>query len=129
MKRFLIFIVLSLINLSVHAEQYDFENVREERLYTDIINETRCVVCQSQSVADSNSPFAQDIRAKIHQLILEKHDKSEINDYLRERYGDYIFLKPPLKRSTWLLWLFPFAFLASVMAWFGLKQLNIPIKK
>ncbi len=73
--------------------------------------ELRCVVCQNQSIDDSDAPLAHDLRVIVReQLRLGKTDE-QAEKYLVSRYGSYVLLRPPLRPDTWLLWLGPFAVL------------------
>jgi cytochrome c-type biogenesis protein CcmH len=65
----------------------------------------RCMVCQNQSIDDSDAPLARDIRILIRQRIAEGESNNAVRSYLVSRYGDFILLKPPFKPETWLLWL------------------------
>jgi cytochrome c-type biogenesis protein CcmH len=69
--------------------------------------ELRCLVCQNQSIDDSDAPLARDIRILIRQRIAEGESNDAVRAYLVSRYGDFILLKPPFKLETWLLWLSP----------------------
>ena len=71
----------------------------------------RCMVCQNQSIDESNSPLAKDLRILIRNKIKEGSNDKEIYIFLTDRYGDFILLKPPLNLSTIGLWFFPFIFL------------------
>ena len=72
----------------------------------------RCLVCQNQSIDDSDAPFASDMRKLIRQQIAEGRGDGEIIAFLRQRYGDYVLLDPPFGAATALLWIAPFGFLA-----------------
>ena len=67
----------------------------------------RCMVCQNQSIDDSDAPLAHDIRILIRQRIAQGESNDAVRAYLVSRYGDFILLKPPFKPETWLLWLSP----------------------
>ena len=69
--------------------------------------ELRCLVCQNQSIDDSDAPLARDIRVLIRERIGQGESNDAVRDYLVSRYGDFILLKPPLKPETLLLWLSP----------------------
>lgn len=71
----------------------------------------RCLVCQNQSIDDSDSTFAQDLRRLIRQEIKSGQTDDDIKLFLRERYGDYVLLSPPLGPATLALWVAPFALL------------------
>jgi len=67
--------------------------------------ELRCLVCQNQSIDDSDAPLARDIRLLIRERIKNGESNEEVKAFLVSRYGDFILLKPPFKPETWLLWL------------------------
>jgi len=79
---------------------------REINIYKNI----RCLVCQGQSLNDSNSDFAIDLKKVIKKKIINKKSDKEIYNYLTERYGDWVLFNPPLKINTFLLWGFPLMF-------------------
>ncbi|MDD3762604.1 MAG: cytochrome c-type biogenesis protein CcmH [Nevskiales bacterium] len=93
------------------AAQDDLAPPQQER-YRVLINELRCLVCQNQTIADSNAPLAADLRDQVHAQIVAGRSDAEIIDYVTARYGDFVLYRPPFKRSTWLLWVGPFALLA-----------------
>ena len=86
--------------------------------------ELRCLVCQNQSIDDSDAPFAQDLRRLIRRDIAAGKSDGEIKDFLRQRYGDYVLLSPPLTESTYLLWITPFAILALGVVVVALNRRN-----
>ncbi|HEY1077347.1 MAG TPA: cytochrome c-type biogenesis protein [Fontimonas sp.] len=79
--------------------------------YQGLVNELRCLVCQNQSIADSNAPLAADLRVKVREQLAAGRSDSEIHDYVTERFGDFVLYRPPLRASTWLLWFGPFVLL------------------
>jgi cytochrome c-type biogenesis protein CcmH len=74
-------------------------------------SELRCLVCQNQTLADSDAPLAVDLRREIRALAVAGRSDDEIRNFLVDRYSDFVLYMPPLKRTTWLLWLGPFALL------------------
>jgi len=78
--------------------------------------ELRCLVCQNQSIDDSDAPLARDIRILIRQRIAEGESNDAVRTYLVSRYGDFILLKPPFKPETLLLWLSPALVLGAGLA-------------
>tara|TARA_B100000287_G_scaffold371463_1_gene369535 strand:- start:55 stop:435 length:381 start_codon:yes stop_codon:yes gene_type:complete len=82
----------------------------ENNLKNKIYKNLRCLVCQGQSVADSNSDFAQTIKIVINDKINEGMSEEQIYNFLAEKYGDWILYKPPLKNSSYLLWALPYVF-------------------
>jgi len=71
--------------------------------------ELRCLVCQNQTLADSNADLAEDLRREVRELAVSGKRDDEIRDYLVARYGDFVLYNPPVKPTTWLLWFGPFA--------------------
>lgn len=74
--------------------------------------ELRCLVCQNQTLADSNAPLAEDLRREVREMIVKDMTDEEIIGFLVERYGDFVLYRPPLKATTTLLWVGPFVLLA-----------------
>ncbi len=68
----------------------------------------RCVVCQNQSIDDSNAPLARDLRVLLRDRLLEGDTDEKAIAFIVERYGDYVMLRPPVRPSTYLLWAAPF---------------------
>lgn len=116
--RAILFAAMTLLSagwlLPVHAaglEAFDFSgNVDEER-FKLLIVELRCLVCQNQSLADSDAELAHDLRREVYELMDEGKSDQEIADYLVARYGDFVLYNPPVKPGTWILWYGPFALL------------------
>jgi cytochrome c-type biogenesis protein CcmH len=80
---------------------------RLKRLETEL----RCLVCQNQTLADSNASLAEDLRREVRSLAAAGKSDDEIRAYLVARYGDFVLYDPPVKGKTWLLWFGPFALL------------------
>ena len=83
---------------------------KQEFRARDISKNIRCMVCQNQSIDESNAPLARDLRILIRNKIKKGNSNEEIYIFLTDRYGDFILLKPPLKLSTLALWFLPFIF-------------------
>ena len=84
---------------------------KQELRARKISKNIRCVVCQNQSIDESNAPLARDLRILIREKITNGENNEEIYKFLTDRYGDFILLKPPFKLSTLALWFLPFIFL------------------
>ena len=98
-------------NCFTNDEPVKFKNILQEQQYYNLLEEVRCLVCQNQSLADSNAPLAQDLRNEIYEMVNSKKNNNEILDFLVKRYGDFVLYRPPLKKNTWLLWFGPFLIL------------------
>tara|TARA_Y100000590_G_scaffold292667_1_gene329499 strand:+ start:3448 stop:3855 length:408 start_codon:yes stop_codon:yes gene_type:complete len=86
------------------------ENQEQELRARDISKNIRCMVCQNQSIDESNSPLAKDLRILIREKIKQGKNNEEIYEFLTDRYGDFILLKPAFKLNTLVLWFLPFIF-------------------
>ena len=77
-----------------------------------LASELRCLVCQNQTLADSNAPLAVDLRNQVREQLKSGKSERDVVDFLVARYGDFVLYRPPLKASTVLLWAGPFILLA-----------------
>src|SRR5688572_33474412 len=82
----------------------------EKRAMT-LAEELRCLVCQNQTIADSNAPLAVDLREQVREKLRQGQSDAEIIDYMVQRYGDFVRYRPPVKATTLLLWFGPVALL------------------
>jgi cytochrome c-type biogenesis protein CcmH len=78
--------------------------------------ELRCLVCQNQSLADSHADLAIDLKNQVRAMMKEGRTDAEIKAFMTERYGDFVLYRPPVKASTWLLWIGPFVLFAVALA-------------
>lgn len=72
-----------------------------------LASQLRCLVCQNESIADSQAPLAADLREQIRKQLREGRSEDEIRRYMTDRYGDFVLYEPPLSGRTWLLWFGP----------------------
>ena len=101
-------LALSLLTASAMAsEPIEFLSEAEANRFSALISELRCLVCQNQSLADSDAPLAADLRAQVLEQIRSGQDDGQIKTFLVNRYGDFVLYRPPLKRNTLVLWLGP----------------------
>jgi cytochrome c-type biogenesis protein CcmH len=84
-----------------------FADPAQQARYEHLIRELRCLVCQNQSIADSNASLASDLRREVREMMLVGRSDAEIRAFMTERYGDFVLYKPPVAPRTWLLWLAP----------------------
>lgn len=83
----------------------------------------RCLVCQNQTLAESNAPLAEDLRKEVRELAQSGKSDDEIRAYLVARYGDFVLYNPPVKPTTYLLWFGPFLLLAGgAMVWLAVLR-------
>ena len=114
-KTFIILLSICLIqffsNNSYTVEPNEIlKNQKQELRARNISKNIRCMVCQNQSIDESNAPLAKDLRTLIRNKIKDGKKDEEIYKFLTDRYGDFILLKPPFKLNTLALWRLPFVF-------------------
>jgi len=103
-----LFFILSIVAVCAIAQ----DDAVLERRVTTLAHELRCLVCQNQTLADSNAPLAEDLRNQVREKMRAGKSDREVVDFLVERYGDFVLYRPPLKATTLLLWFGPFLLLA-----------------
>ena len=117
MKRLVSVLALCLLlgtgtaHAGVTLEAFKFDSKTEEQHFKDLIEELRCLVCQNQSLADSDAELAHDLRAEVYDMIQAGKDDDEIVEFLVARYGDFILYNPPIKPANYLIWFGPFVLL------------------
>ncbi len=114
MARFACLILFSFLPFLVFSKEATpaaDDPVLEKRV-TGLASELRCLVCQNQTLADSNAPLAVDLRNQIREQLKGGASERDVIDFLVARYGDFVRYRPPLKASTLALWGGPFVFLA-----------------
>ena len=102
----LISIFLILVSSLSFAASDSFENLNEDRL-KNLSRELRCLVCQNQTLSESNAPLAEDLRREIRLLIANGMSDEDNKMYLVDRYGDFVLYSPPFESKTLVLWLAP----------------------
>jgi len=112
MNMFRIVILLTLsFNCFAGVEYRKFTDPQQEQTYRTLIDEIRCLVCQNQTIADSNAELAQDLRRQVYEMLQQGKTSEDISTFLTDRYGDFVLYNPPFKAKTGLLWLGPIVFL------------------
>lgn len=126
MSKILLIIAFFCLSItSVQAIEYKaFTDKQQEATYNELIDELRCLVCQNQTIADSNADLAKDLRQKVYTLLQQGKSREQIVDFMTDRYGDFVLYNPPFKAKTSLLWLAPVVFLV-----LGLVVMIVIIRK
>lgn len=93
-----------------------FDDPELQQRYDRLVYELRCLMCQNNNIADSNSMIASDLRREVRELIAEGKTDAEIRTYMTERYGDFVLYRPPVAPRTWLLWAAPALFVLGGLA-------------
>ena len=88
--------------------------------YNNLLHELRCLVCQNQTLADSGSGLADDLRLEVKRMLEEGLSDQQIFTFMSDRYGDFVLYNPPVKPRTWLLWFGPFVLLIGGLI--GIRQ-------
>lgn len=109
---------------STAREPIQFASPAEQARFQALAAELRCVVCQNQSLADSNAVLAQDLRHEVFDMMREGHSDEEIKHYLVARYGDFVLYRPPVQANTVVLWVAPLVLLAigAVLVGFNIRR-------
>ena len=108
-KKIVLFLMVFGFSVSVKAIDNGpvFEDPVMQSKYEQLISEIRCLVCQNQSIKDSNVFLAVDLRNEIRRLLEIGRSESEIKQFLVDRYGDFVLYQPPLNEKTFLIWFSP----------------------
>jgi len=107
----IVILLFASVQTSARISAYEFENAEQESIYNELVDELRCLVCQNQTIAESNAELAQDMKRKTHELVMQGKSKEEISDFMVQRYGNFVQYKPPVTPTTYLLWTGPFIIL------------------
>lgn len=117
--RFVLFIAaMMMVSFTALAQLSDGE--LEARAH-EVSRSLRCVVCQNQSIDESDAPLAADMRKLVRDRLKAGDSNAEVIDYMQERYGDYVLLKPPVQTNTYILWFLPFGLLLLGLGWFFMR--------
>jgi cytochrome c-type biogenesis protein CcmH len=100
-------ILVLLASAALAQEPLVFDNPEQEARYIKLTTELRCMVCQNQTLADSDAPLAQDLRKEIHDMMQAGQSNDQIITFLVDRYGDFVLYRPAMKGNTLALWLIP----------------------
>lgn len=102
--------LLLAVGSTAHAgiEVYKFDNPAQQKTFEELTHELRCLVCQNETIADSNADLAGDLRHEILVMLRKGATKKQVIHFMVARYGDFVLYKPPLQASTVLLWFGPF---------------------
>lgn len=113
-----ILIVLACTNLSALAteDKFHLDSPEKSALFLELTKELRCPKCQNQNIADSDAMIAVDLRRKVYELLQKDYDRNQVIDYMKQRYGDFVYYQPPVNPMTIWLWLLPILFILIALA-------------
>lgn len=92
-----------------------------EKRVMELSEELRCLVCQNQTIADSHAELAVDLRNQVREMLRNGQSEGQIKQYMVERYGDFVLYRPPVKSTTWVLWIGPFILLIGALVFLRFK--------
>ena len=113
MRRWLLALLLAIAPLAAMAQAVvdpaplQFRDHAEEVRFHALVGELRCVMCQNQSLADSNAQIAHDLRREVLQLMRQGMSDAQVKQFLVARYGEFVLYQPRVEAKTWLLWFGP----------------------
>ena len=117
-----------LVTATAHArsvfEPRGISTPEHEQRYRTLVDELRCLVCQNQTIAESNADLASDLRREVYRMVEDGRSEDEIAGFMVARYGDFVLYRPPLRSGTVLLWAGPFLLAAT-----GLTVLAIHLRR
>lgn len=111
----LLVLAIGLFTLPAQAStlaDFEFDDPAQERVFRELAETLRCLVCQNESLAGSQAELAQDLRREVYDMMQQGKNKEQIINFLVTRYGDFVLYDPPLKPSTYPLWFGPFILIA-----------------
>lgn len=109
-KTLLCFLVA--LSFPIYAIDYSkLSTPEKQQAYEELTSELRCLVCQNQTIADSNADLAADLRRQVYEMLEKGQSKQDVQNFMTQRYGDFVLYNPPFKAKTSLLWLGPALFL------------------
>lgn len=113
MRQLIFAFCVGLLPLAANAVEPDemLTNPVLEQRAREISKDLRCVVCQNQDIDSSNAGVARDLRLLVRERLVAGDTDTQVIEYIRARYGDYVLLKPPLEPATYALWFAPIAFI------------------
>ncbi len=113
--------LIFLISLCLAGTAFAQTSQQEQRA-RDIGAQLRCVVCQNQSIEESDAQLAQDMRRVVREELATGASDAEVIERIRESYGDYVLLKPPVQSNTYVLWFFPAILVLLSLGWFLFRR-------
>jgi cytochrome c-type biogenesis protein CcmH len=121
----LLFILLLMTYINGHAvDSRQLSDPKLQESYETLTKELRCLVCQNQTIADSNAELANDLRRQVYEMLQQGKSEQEIIHFMTDRYGDFVLYKPPFEGKTSLLWIAPvvFLFMGLMMVFFVIRR-------
>jgi cytochrome c-type biogenesis protein CcmH len=121
----LLLLFLLMISINSHAvDSRQLSDPKQQESYETLTKELRCLVCQNQTIADSNAELASDLRRQVYEMLQQGKTEQEIIRYMTDRYGEFVLYKPAFAGKTSLLWIAPgvFLFMGLMMVFFIIRR-------
>ncbi len=120
---FVFTLILAFAASSFAAEEsYQFDDPAQQALFLELTQELRCPMCQNQNIADSDAMIAHDLRRKVYELLNQGYSRSEVVEYMKTRYGDFVSYQPPVTPLTVWLWVLPVLFVLMAAFWVFIQR-------
>jgi cytochrome c-type biogenesis protein CcmH len=97
-------------------DKFHFGEPKKDALFLELTKELRCPKCQNQNIADSDAMIAVDLKRKVYELLQKGNDRQQVIDFMKQRYGDFVYYQPPVNPMTIWLWLLPILFVFVAVA-------------
>jgi cytochrome c-type biogenesis protein CcmH len=97
-------------------DKFHFDSAEKNALFLELTHVLRCPKCQNQNIADSDAMIAIDLKRKVYDLLQKDYDKQQVIDFMKQRYGDFVYYQPPVNSMTIWLWLLPVLFVLAALA-------------
>ncbi|WP_100655948.1 cytochrome c-type biogenesis protein [Alteromonas flava] len=104
------------------VDSYQFASPKQRETFLELTAVLRCPMCQNQNIADSDAMIAHDMRRKVYQLLKQGKTKQEVIDFMKSRYGDFVYYQPPVTPYTLWLWVLPVVFAVVALALIARKR-------
>ena len=124
LKNFYLIKLIFFLTYIFYSPISNAENNKKEIIFNEITKNLRCMTCQNQTVYESDTEFSKQIKNEILKQLDENKSKKEIINYIVDRYGEYILLKPELNKKNIFLWIFPFLLVVASFLVLFLKALK-----
>lgn len=131
MHKFLLGLLLAFATIGVQAKEAQpvaADPALEKRVMA-LSEELRCLVCQNQTLADSNAELAIDLRNQVREKLAAGMSDRDVTQFMVERYGNFVLYRPPVNGATWLLWFGPFVLLLGGLGFLLMKLLRRPVRE
>lgn len=109
-------------------DNFSFDDPAQRALFLELTASLRCPMCQNQNIADSDAMIAHDMRRKVYALLKDGKSEQEVIDYMKARYGDFVYYQPPLNAATLWLWALPVLFIGFVALYILKKPRKIEVE-